>query len=53
VSAEGVCAFKLLTKVTPSASAQISHFGTSAFMLFVYHRLRRLVQPNAMVTVKP
>jgi hypothetical protein len=51
VSAEGVWALKLATKVIPSASAQSSDSDTNAFMLFLYHRRRRLVQRNATVTV--
>jgi len=52
VSGEGVWAFKLPTKSIPNASPQISDSDTNAFMLFVYHPPRRLVQPNATVTVK-
>ncbi len=52
MSGDGVWAFKLVTKVIPSASAQISNSDASAFILFVYHPQRRLVQPNATVTVK-
>jgi hypothetical protein len=52
VSAEGVWAFKLPAKIIPNASAQISDFDKNAFMFFLYHRRRRLVQLNEAVTVK-
>src|SRR5204863_7795126 len=52
MSAEGVWAFKLPTKIIPNARVQMSDSDTNDFMLFVYHSPRRLVQRNKAVTVK-
>jgi hypothetical protein len=52
VSADGVWALKLSGTLIPTAAAQISDSGINDFILSVYHRSRRLVQPNETVTVK-
>jgi len=52
VSADGVWAFKLPTTAIPNSTAQMSDSDTNAFILFVYHSRRRLVQLNERVTVK-
>src|SRR5262249_19484258 len=47
----GVWAFEP-TAAIPKPAEQISDSGTDAFILFVYHSRRRLVQLNERVTVK-
>jgi hypothetical protein len=52
VSVDGVWAFKAPAMVIPKPAAQISESDRNVFISSVYHRPRRLVQPNEAATVK-